>query len=70
MKQNAKKGRAAARHRPVPAHNGNFWVPGVTLRTRAGVQVASNRLTGTATITAVTLASLQSFSLIWPRTCR
>ena len=48
---------------PYLPRNGNFWLPGVPVRTRPEYKVAINRLAGTATITAVTLASLQNFTL-------
>ena len=56
--------RSASRHRPVPARQRQLRLPGVALRTRPRVQGGSiNRLAGTATITAVTLAALRTFTL-------
>lgn len=48
---------------PYLPHNGNFGYRVSRYDLELEYKVASNRLTGTATITAVTLASLQSFSL-------
>ncbi len=64
MKQNAKKGRSGPPViDPYLPDNGNFGYRVSRYELELEYKVASNRLTGTATITAVTLASLQSFSL-------
>jgi aminopeptidase N len=48
---------------PYLPHNGNFGYRVSRYELELDYKVASNRLTGTATITAVTLASLQTFTL-------
>lgn len=64
MKQHAKKGTGGPPViDPYLPDNGNFGYRVSRYALDLEYKVSSNRLTGTATITAVTLASLQSFSL-------
>lgn len=63
MKQPAKKPRKAPVIDPYLPHNGNFGYRVSRYELDLEYKVASNRLAGTATITAVTLASLQTFTL-------
>lgn len=64
MKHTAKKSRSGPPViDPYLPDNGNFGYRVSRYELELEYKVASNRLTGTATITAVTLASLQSFSL-------
>lgn len=64
MKQHAKKrGSGPPVIDPYLPDNGNFGYRVSRYELEIEYRVASNRLSGTATITAVTLASLQSFSL-------
>lgn len=53
----------ATRHRPLPAEQRQLRLPGVRYELELDYKVSSNRLSGTATITAVTLASLKTFTL-------
>ena len=63
MKQAAKKPRKVPVIDPYLPHNGNFGYRVSRYELDLESKVASNRLAGTATITAVTLASLQTFTL-------
>ena len=64
MKQHAKKGGGGPPViDPYLPDNGNFGYRVSRYELELEYKVSSNRLSGTATITAVTLASLQSFSL-------
>ena len=64
MKQHAKKGAGGPPViDPYLPDNGNFGYRVSRYELDLEYKVSSNRLSGTATITAVTLASLQSFSL-------
>lgn len=63
MKNAAKKRTAAPVIDPYLPHNGNFGYRVSRYELDLEYKVNSNRLSGTATITAVTLASLQSFTL-------
>ncbi|MDA0251581.1 MAG: M1 family peptidase, partial [Actinobacteria bacterium] len=63
MKNSAKKRSAPPVIDPYLPHNGNFGYRVSRYELDLEYKVGSNRLGGTATITAVTLASLQSFTL-------
>lgn len=64
MKQQAKKrGGGPPVIDPYLPHNGNFGYRVSRYELEFEYKVSSNRLSGTATITAVTLASLQNFTL-------
>lgn len=63
MKSNAKKSSAPPVIDPYIPDSGNFGYRVSRYELDLEYKVASNRLTGTATITAVTLASLQTFTL-------
>lgn len=63
MKNHAKKQRSQPVIDPYLPDNGNFGYRVSRYDLELEYKVASNRLSGTATITAVTLASLESFSL-------
>ncbi|MGI9124393.1 MAG: M1 family metallopeptidase [Mycobacterium sp.] len=63
MKNTAKKGANPPVIDPYLPNNGNFGYRVSRYELDLEYKVASNRLTGAATITAVTLASLQTFTL-------
>ncbi len=63
MKNTPKKRSAPPVIDPYLPHNGNFGYRVSRYELELEYKVASNRLSGTATITAVTLASLQNFTL-------
>lgn len=70
MKSHAKKSSAPPVIDPYIPDSGNFGYRVSRYELDLEYKVASNRLTGTATITAVTLASLQSFTLDLAETMR